>query len=382
MVSKRYTALNKTPVIGIDGRPLQGNRRGDGRYVFELCRELNRKMTEAMFIIYSSIPIEMPVLSERWILRTGGSTSLKMPPLAWMKLRSTTLCIRDHVNLFWGTNTFLPYLPDSIKMVSTVHDLSHIIIPETYRFSDYLINRLFVIRDILRADEVMTVSEGTAQKVKKYTGRSSTIVNPAAGDIFHKIKERQIQECKKRYRIDFPYFMAIGVREPRKNLECLIRTFLEMKKEGLLSRYKLLLLGEKGWKYHGQERLISGEGKGIVESIGYVPDEDLPSLYCGSELFIFPSLYEGFGIPVLEARACGIKAVISDTIELREAGGDEAFYIPPTENGIRNGILQALASNRKGKIPAKMPSWEKGAQIITELFRRMLDTSRGKYISQ
>ena len=262
-------------------------------------------------------------------------------------------------------------------MVSTVYDLCHIIIPETYRLSDYIINRLFVIRDIVRADEIITVSEGTAQKVKKYAGRQSTIVNPAAGNNFFPREQSEILKCKKKYRIDFPYLMAIGVWEPRKNLNRLIKTFIEMKKEGLLPKYKLLLLGEKGWKYHSQERLIPNEGKGIINCLGFVPDNDLPSLYCGSDLFIFPSLYEGFGIPALEARACGVKLVISDIIELREAGGDEAHYIQPTEEGIRNGILKALTSHRKVKIPAKMPSWEKGAQIITDLFRKLLDTPRG-----
>lgn len=139
-----------------------------------------------------------------------------------------------------------------------------------------------------------------------------------------------------------------------------------MKAEGLLNEHKLVLAGGRGWK---DQRLVALlDGTDSVIPLGYIPDDHLVALYSGADLFIFPSLYEGFGMPVREALACGAKVLTSDIPELREAGGDDAVYAPPTFDGIQRGILTGLAREKPAvTIGHHYPSWTLGAKKMITL---------------
>ena len=137
-----------------------------------------------------------------------------------------------------------------------------------------------------------------------------------------------------------------------------------MKNQDLLPEYKLVLIGGKGWKYKNLESLIEPNNREHVVSLGYVPNEDLPSLYTGAKIFIFPSVYEGFGMPVLEARACGTRVVTTDIPELREAGGPDTIYIKPTQKGIQQGILDALKQSSPQLLSPNLPTWEESSLAL------------------
>ena len=151
--------------------------------------------------------------------------------------------------------------------------------------------------------------------------------------------------------------------KPRKNLERLVSAFIEMKAQGLLGDRTLVLVGKRGCKYRRLEYLLEHSGAKQVLPLGHVPDEHLPPLYGGADIFVCPSLYEGFGIPVLEARACGARVVASDIPELREAGGSDAIYAQPTTEGIRSGILRAVEQPKGPSTAFVPPTWREGAEI-------------------
>lgn len=151
-----------------------------------------------------------------------------------------------------------------------------------------------------------------------------------------------------------------------------------LRREGLIGSRKLVLAGGSGWKDAEIAAGISSAGECIKE-LGYVPDQDLAALYSGADAFVFPSLYEGFGMPVLEARACGARVIASDLPELREAGGAEGVYVPPTYEGIREGILRALAMPPPPAIDVTQDRWERGAASLAEVFH---DLTRGAVVTR
>jgi glycosyltransferase involved in cell wall biosynthesis len=170
--------------------------------------------------------------------------------------------------------------------------------------------------------------------------------------------------------------LSIATREPRKNLPLLVRTFRHLKERGLLADHNLVLAGDRGWKDAEISAAVARAGDSLRD-IGYVPEDQLAALYSGADAFVFPSKYEGFGMPVLEARACGTRVVTTDSPELREAGGEDAIYVMPTEEDLRAGIMKALASPPPKPFAPESHSWARSASAMAEVFRRLACSQRG-----
>lgn len=183
--------------IGIDGRELEGQRRGIGRYIFELCRELDRLLPNAEFYIYSREPIEMPVISRRWIPRIEPwSRARRLSPLLWLKIRGGALCHNDGLDAYWGSAVFLPKLDRGVRTVSTVYDLCFRLTPETFVFGHLLGVRMFFARDVRKADTVLSISEGTSARLNSYLGRTAdAIVRPAVSAEFRAQTEDEVLTC-------------------------------------------------------------------------------------------------------------------------------------------------------------------------------------------
>ena len=353
--------------IGIDGRALQGARTGVGRYTYELCKRLDRFLQDAEFVVYSNVPVDISGLSSRWKLRLdtwGLARHLK--PVLWLKLRCGWLCRRDDLDVFWGTATFLPALARGTRTVITVYDLTFIVAPDSMSRSHRWAFKLFFEKDVRRADCVTTISNGTSDRLFRLLGRrAALVVVPAVDSRFGPKASEEIKACLDCHSISPPYILSVATWEPRKNIEVLIRAFLELKKSGLLSKHKLVLVGGRGWKDERLAALVRNTDSDEILPLGFVLDDDLPSLYAGAELFVFPSLYEGYGIPVLEARACRTRVVTTDSPELREAGGEEAVYVAPTLEGVRDGVLFALSRPKPAEVDApRLPTWEAGARNL------------------
>lgn len=367
--SKRGAGLK----VGIDSRLMGENLTGIGHYVTELSRELDRLLPAAQFFLYAPWPIGAPVDSPRWRTRIDpwgplferfrGSWATKH---VWMLLRAGALCARDRVNVFWATQApLIPNLPRGVRLVATVYDLGHRTVPQAMRRTMVYGHR-FLERRLSRADALLVISEGTARKLWELAGyKADAVARPAVSGHFRHRPDFEVHPVLRRYGISGRYLLTIANCKPHKNIDLLISVFLSLKNEGRLQGYTLVLGGNDGDQLLARLRRAGERELNDVIALGYVPDSDLPALYSGAEVFVLPSLNEGFGMPVLEARACQTKIVTTDMPEIREAGGDRAIYVTPDAAGIRQGILAALAAERPSA-PDNLWTWRSSARVLAD----------------
>ena len=254
----------------------------------------------------------------------------------------------------------------------TLYDFVHEVTPDSFHWLHALAFRLFFKRDLKRAQSIITISRGTQQRIRQQFGRESIVVLPGLDARFQKPTDAQRADVLQEYGLDRPYLLNVATWDPRKNVATLIKAFLAMKEANELPDYQLVLVGRKESRFAEIEQLLHRDGGQHLRHLGYISDDHLPALYGGAKLFVFPSLYEGYGMPAMEARACGTRVVTSDLPEIREAGGDDSIYIEPTAAGIRAGILEGMARNSQGPLPLPVaPSWHQSARILAAELQRL-----------
>lgn len=371
--NKRMTPHNR---IGIDGRAFYGVAAGTGRYVTALCQVLDQALPDTHFYVYANRPVRLPVSNERWHWRAEPSPLWRMCPASvWFFLRCGSLASRDDLNVFWGCANFLPLgLPARIKTVLTVYDLVFRLFPQTMGWKYRLVYRLFFGKSLARADRIVTISEGTARRLQHHFGvTSDAVVRPAVRAGLGRPTPEAIARTRARHQLPEGYLLSVSTLEPRKNLPTLLQALIHLTESGAFPGLCLVLVGQRGWLHHDLERMLqrSRQAGLQVMELGYVPDEDLPALYADARAVLMPSLYEGFGMPVLEALQCGARVMTSDTPETREAGGQHALYVTPDVPGIQAGLQALLRSPQPCHTPAPAVawSWQTEGQTLAQLIR-------------
>jgi glycosyltransferase involved in cell wall biosynthesis len=285
------------------------------------------------------------------------------------------------------THFFNFLIPRGIKgkKVLTVHDMTYYTYPDTMRFFTKLAFALNLKLSCKRADKIIAVSEFTKKEIIRFLhiNHEKIIVIPNAVDttIFHPMTDlKSIENIKKKYNIATDYFIYIGTLEPRKNLIRLIKAY-KLLKEKHLNVPKLLIGGKQGWFYESIfDTVQSLQLEKDIIFLDYVPEEDKVPLLCGSLAFLFLSLYEGFGIPPLEAMACGIPVLISNTASLPEVVGDAALLVNPFDiEDISRGMEGLLYDDnlrkdlsKRGLERAKIFSWERVAAMTMDVYNSLI----------
>jgi glycosyltransferase involved in cell wall biosynthesis len=359
--------------FGIDGEALRQPLSGVGRYVFNLCRELDTLLPEVGFFAYGRIgPERLCLPSPRWRWRRESVAALRrVPSFLWLKTRGAALCREDDLDVFWAGRTLHPRLGPGVYTVCTVHDLNHRIVPETMQRSTLWSHRLWFDDDLKQAGAVVANSQGTRRRLERALGIAvAEVVRPGLDPAYARQPDPSSPAAARleRWGVRAPYLLAVATLEPRKNIEILLRAFLELSHAGRLPGFQLVIVGAPGWQSQALVRALDAARERGVRLLGDVPDAAMPALYATAEAFVCPSLYEGFGMPVLEARACGTRVVISNLPELCEAGGPHAVRVEPTLEGVREGILQALATPRRPEPGlVERHSWREGAERMARL---------------
>ncbi len=359
--------------IGMDARALQPPLAGIARYQLELCRRLGAWLPNAEFFLYTHRRIVMPTASARWHLRLDPwPAAARLKRIVWLKLRAGQLCRQDRLDVFWSADPFLPRLRADVPIVSVVHDINHLLYPATMHRPTLWASRLFFRRDLRRAQVLIAVSQGTRGRVHAATGVwANEVLPPAVGPQFRAPAAAEVDRIvHDQHHIQGRYVLSVATREPRKNLDAILDALQVWRGQPATADLQLVLVGAAGWRDEGLGRRIAGLRDHGVIALGFVPEEDLPALYAGCECLLCPSLYEGFGLPVIEARACGARIVTTDIPELHEAGGNAAVYIKPTATGILDGLTQTLAHPRPIVNRGDLPDWADAARSLAVILAR------------
>ncbi len=269
------------------------------------------------------------------------------------------------------------------KRVATIHDVFPLSIPGYSAALESLIYRVWLPWIVTRLDAVITDSRCSQRDICKHLKMPEEKVIPiphAAGSHFHPVEESEISPVLRRYNLVQPYILYVGSVEPRKNLLRLLEAYALLR--GSSPHYRLVIVGARNyWKSSPVAQAV--EDKGLQDSVtftGYVADEDLPALYSGADLFCFPSLYEGFGLPVLEAMACGTPVITSNTSSLPEVAGEAALLVDPYNlQDITAAMRQVLEEpglaedlRQRGLQRAAGFTWEETARRTIAVYEQVL----------
>ena len=307
--------------------------------------------------------------------------TFKLPPtlleFLWNRFHVVSIEIfTGPLDIFHTSDWLEP--PTKCPKVTTIHDLVVYKYPETFTPKgghDIVSNLKRKLKWVKRESKlVIAVSENTKRDIVEILGipeEKIRVVYEAADEVYNKQQTtNNIDKTKKKYGIKGDYILAVGTREPRKNLKRVIEAHEKLGISPPTGGLKLVIAGKFGWG--DQSSIINHQSS--IKLLGYVPKEDLAVLYSGAKVFVYPSLYEGFGLPVLEAMSCGCPVVTSNVSSMPEVAGDAAVLVnPESMEEITEGIKKAMKERedlvKKGLKRAKEFSWEKTARQTLEVYK-------------
>lgn len=365
---------------------------GVGQYTYQVTRELRRLAPEEQWFSYYGFVTrqffrkpEDAGTGGAWLLATGRVLRAVAPVKAAVRFfhKKAAAMRSGEFDLYFEPN-FIP-LPElrSGLCVVTVHDFSFLHHPEWHPAERVRFFEHNFVSNLQRADLVLADSDFVAKEALQYLSIPPEKLRVVHAGCDHTLFRPQpaeaVAQVRARYGIGRPYFLYVGTIEPRKNLLKLLRVF-ERFSSGHPGEPQLVLCGHQGWSndeiLREFERLSQRE---VIRFLGHVPSSDLPPLYAGATALAYPSLYEGFGLPVLEAMACGCPVLCSRRASMPEVGGDAPVFVDPEDSAsILEGLkrLQEDAVLRQrcrelGLAQAQKFSWEKTAKEVLRLFSEL-----------
>ena len=368
--------------IGIDYTAALRQRAGIGRYARELVAALLAHPGPHSYTLFAATGgLERPSLpqttgrvrwrtvplSDEWLARLWHRARLPLPVEA----------LTGPLDLFYSPDFVLPPTLPATRTVVTVHDLSF------WRYPDHFVPKLVqylrrvVPRSVARADLVLADSQATrddlVQLLHTPPDKVEVLYSGVEGRFCPTPQPGEREQLRTKYGVEErPYVLAVGTVQPRKNYVRLIRAFAR-----LALPHQLLIAGGPGWLYN-EVLAAAKEHPQRVRILGFVDDDDLPALYRGASLFVMPSLYEGFGLPVLEAMACGVPVVCSNRSSLPEVGGEAALLVEPEDEAALAAAMQRVLESeslreemqQRGLVQAARFTWETGGRQLRAVFEQ------------
>ncbi|MFA6427056.1 MAG: glycosyltransferase family 1 protein [Candidatus Magasanikbacteria bacterium] len=375
-------------IIGIDASRANGEQRtGVEEYAFRVITEMyNREQgigttEEIEFVLYTDKPLqgELVELPENWTQKVLAW----WPKRLWTQIRLSWEMFRNPPDVLFIPAHVMPLIHPK-KTVAVIHDTAAIKFPESYNWFERWYSVWSARYALKRAWKVIVPSKFVKEELQNADLRIQNndkvfVVQHGYDEKYKKIEdEKGIEKVLKKYSIQKPFIMSVGRLEEKKNTTRIIQAFNKLKTTlgSETENLKLLLVGKPGYGYGEVRHTLSNSVfKHDIVTPGWVDEQDLPYLLNAAEVFVFPSLYEGFGLPVLESMACGTPVVASKGNSLEEVGGDACVYVDPMSvEDIARGVSEAMQNAEcrmqnvnRGLERVKDFSWEKCARETLEI---------------
>lgn len=375
--------------IGIDYTSAIQQSAGIGRYTRELIKALatpgiGNGLAQYRLFVADSKPAAMPPvpgpnftwcstrLTDRWLARLWYRLRLPLPVECWT----------GPLDLFHAPDFVLPPVKPKTRTLVTIHDLSFVRLPEMTMpgMSDHL--NKWAPHSVNRANHVIAVSEATRQdliELYQTPPEKITVLYHGVSPEFRPIDEAsKLGAIRQKYQLGTqPYILSLGTIQPRKNYRRLIQAFARIKLD-----VSLVIAGGKGWSY--ETIYNEAQKQGLAERVyfpGFVGEADLPALYSAASLFVYPSLYEGFGLPILEAMACGTPVIAARQSSLPEVVGNDGLLVDPYDvEALAAALTQLLEDPRlcqrlsqAGQARAAQFTWSDTATRLINLYEKILE---------
>lgn len=368
--------------IGVDARPLARKKSGVGYYVFNILEQLSAIDPVNEYYLYANQSLPDMQFGSRFHARIMSCG----PNNWWLQYLLPRLLKQDKIDMFWGGGFTLPIFT-RIKRVVTIHDFVFRRYAWTLPASQVIHLRLGMPVYLRSADHVIVDSQNTAkdlQELYSYPAEKTTIIHLAAHRrFFAKLPQEAVNKVLGRYGLSPGYVLMVGTIEPRKGFDTALKA-IEILRTKYGQDIATVIVGSVGWKAEGiLEQIAKGRR---VHYLQYVSEADLPALYQGAKVFLYPSLYEGFGLPLLEAMASGIPVITSTAASLPEVAGDAVLYAAPgDERDVADKLKQILTNVELGKNLVKKGhhrasefSWRETAEHILAVFNEIYTEEGGR----
>ena len=375
--------------ICIDASPAVHHRAGLGRYAQELTSALLAADTDNEYVAFYHRPegahVDPPLDRIPHLTTSLNTKPWRLAALLGQFLRIPQDRMFPGIDLFHATDHLLPRL-SRVKTVFTLHDLIFRLYPETHKPLNRWFLTLAMPQFLRAANAVIAVSKNTKRDAVRFYNLDEAkfhVVYEGVNERFRPAPAQDVAHVRQVYALPEHFILSLGTIEPRKNLTALLEVYRHLLDRG--SELRLVVVGKKGWLYEGFFRRLRELGlEDEVIFPGFVPDEDLPAFYTAADLFVLPSLYEGFGLPVLEAMACGAPVVTSNASSLPEVAGEAGILVDPNDvRDLVRGIEQVLADEGKrkemqvkGLQQAARFSWDRAARETLLVYHEAANAQR------
>lgn len=372
--------------VAVDIRTVFFRRSGVGNYVLNLVQNLREADQESVYY-FLGMKKNFPLLGEALKGQRRLTTFVSPENHPWSDIWEHFILpgrlAKEGIDVFHGPASLIPFVKKGFGICVTIHDLVAFLYSETIprRYGIYM--RFLLRQAVKKADQIIAVSHHTRKDlmdILKVPAEKITVIHEAPAPVFRPLNRSWVRRrLKEKYGLEGKYLYHLGNIEPRKNLINLLEAFILVCRE-LEEPYRLVVSGQEGWLVGSLRRYFKSYPlQDRIVFTGYVPEAEIPFLMNGAELFVFPSLYEGFGLPVLEAMSCGTPVITSNCSSLPEIVGSAAALVDPNDvHDLADRIIYVLKRPEErerlslaGLEQSAKFTWAETARKTLQVYRRV-----------